>query len=58
MRLFKLLANWRWAEKITMREAAKEIGISAPTLCRVEKGEKMDGKTLSKILSWMMSEVE
>ncbi len=38
---------------LTVREAAKEIGISAPTLSRVERGYAMDGTTLATILRWL-----
>jgi len=38
---------------LTLREAAKQIGLSAPTLSRVERGLAMDGRTLAAILRWM-----
>ena len=53
MRLASLLSNWRWAEQITLRAAAAEIGVSIATLRRVEGGYPMDGRTLAKILNWM-----
>jgi transcriptional regulator with XRE-family HTH domain len=36
-----------------LREAAKEIGISAPTLLRVESGRMPDIDTFGKICRWM-----
>jgi hypothetical protein len=53
MRLATLLSNWRWAEQITLRTAAAEIGVSIATLRRVENGYPMDGRTLAKIFNWM-----
>ena len=58
MRLNVLIANWRWVNKITVREAAWEIGVNASTICRVEAGEKMDGVTLAKIIVWMTKPVD
>lgn len=37
----------------TLREAAKEIGISAPTLQRVEAGRLPDLRTFGKLCAWM-----
>ena len=56
MQLGVVLEKWRWAQKITFRDAAKSIGISYPTLNRIERGEAMDGKTLARILQWLFSE--
>lgn len=50
-----VLAAWRESKKLGMREAADEIGISAPTLCRIECGKTTpDAKTLVAILNWLM----
>ncbi len=51
-----LLRVWRSAEKESLREFASELGISAATLHRVEAGHYVDGSTLAKILTWLMSE--
>ena len=45
-------------EQITQQEAAKLIGIKSPTLHRIEHGDMMDGRTLAKILCWLMTEVK
>jgi transcriptional regulator with XRE-family HTH domain len=37
----------------TLRVAAKEIGISAPTLMRVESGRIPDVETFGKLCKWM-----
>lgn len=33
-----------------------EIGIAFATLSRIENGEMMDGATLGRILTWLLSE--
>lgn len=38
---------------IGLREAAKQIGTSAPTLCRVEKGKTPDVETFANICNWI-----
>lgn len=55
MRLGTILRKYRKMEELTVRDLALEIGLSAPTLSRIERGEKMDGDTLVKILGWMLS---
>lgn len=54
MKLCDVLRDWRWAQKINVRLVAKEIGISAATLSRIERGENCDAETLSKILVWLL----
>lgn len=55
LNLSKVLSSWRWAEKITTRQAAKIFGTSAATISRIERGENCDGETLGKILKWLLS---
>ncbi len=55
MKLGYVLKEWRWAKKLGVRAAAKLMGVSAPTLSRVERGENPDGKTLAKIIKWLLS---
>ena len=40
-------------DSMKLREAAKEIGISAPTLLRVESGRMPDIDTFGKICRWL-----
>jgi len=40
----------------SLREVARNMGMSAATLSRVERGEVMDGKTLASILRWLLVE--
>lgn len=56
MNIGKFLTSWRYAEKLGIREAAKEIGLSTATFNRVERGELMDGSTLSKIIIYLLQE--
>lgn len=55
MRLGDVIRRWRRSLDIGVREAAKQIGVSHGTLSRVERGEKMEGETLVKILRWLLS---
>ena len=57
MKLGEVLRQWRKMADLTVRQAAKEIGISFPTLSRIEKGYAMDGRTLARIQGWLTSEV-
>jgi transcriptional regulator with XRE-family HTH domain len=50
-----IIRSWRYAERLTVRDAAKILGTSAPTLSRIEHGEGCDGVTLAKILKWIMA---
>lgn len=46
-------------EKISSREAAKQMDISAATLCRFQKGDlSMDANTLIKICVWLSSKTK
>ena len=41
-KLGKLVATWRWAEKLTAREAAEMIGLTPSTYSRLERGYSVD----------------
>lgn len=58
MRLSEVIRKYRLMSEKTVRGLASEIGISAATLSRVENGDMMDGRTLTKILVWMMQVTE
>lgn len=53
MRLGKVLADYRYANRLGVRELAQDIGVSHPTLNRIEHDENCDGETLIKILAWL-----
>ena len=56
MQLADVLRKWRRASDLPLRSAAKQIGVTLPTLSRIERGEAMDGVTLAKILCWLVKE--
>ena len=58
MKLGDVLKTWRRVSELNIRDAAREIGIGVSTLSRIENGETMDGVTLSRILTWLMSEAK
>lgn len=56
MRVAELIINWRFIRKLNQRDAAKEMGISASSLCRIEKGIVPDGTTLVTLMNWLFGE--
>jgi transcriptional regulator with XRE-family HTH domain len=50
----KMLWSYRTLERMGVRELAKEAGISAATLSRIENGHMMDAKTLTTLTVWML----
>ena len=54
MKLGEVIADYRWANSIGVRELARTIGVSHDTLNRVERGEACDSGTLTKILGWLL----
>lgn len=56
MRLAHVLKTYRWAEKLTVRDMAKRLGVSAATLNRFEDGRgEMSGECMAKVLRWLLS---
>lgn len=55
MRLGNILLIYRLTRFFTVRTLAKQIGLSASTLSRVERGYAPDGFTLARILNWLMT---
>lgn len=58
MRLGVVIKKYRRIQEVDIREVAKEIGISAPTLMRIEHGRDCDAQTLRLILNWLMDDPE
>jgi len=56
MRLGEVIRKFRVMSELSQRDLAKQIGLNVSTLCRIENGEGMDGKTLAKVLLWLMEE--
>lgn len=54
--LGNVLRKWRLMRELGMREAAKEIGIGASTLCRIEGGKSADNDTLMTIMRWLFGD--
>lgn len=52
-KLGAVLRCYRLLKELDLRTLGKEIGISAPTLMRIEAGRATDADTLMKILNWM-----
>lgn len=55
-RLGEMCRLYRTVRGRSLREVAPEIGISAPTLMRIEAGQAFDADTLLKLWAWMLSE--
>ena len=56
--LQKLVHSKRKAGEKSLREAAEEIGVSAPTLQRVENGQIPNTASLLQIVSWLQVSME
>lgn len=54
MRLSEVLKRWRRMSDLTVRDAAKQMGIGFATLSRIENGGLMDGATLGKVITWLL----
>ncbi len=54
VRLGEVIKKWRVMSEQGLRETAKDIGINASTLVRIEAGEGMDAQTLAAVLCWLM----
>lgn len=52
--LGKVLKKYRMMSELTLRDVAYEMGISAPTLMRIESGSVPDGETLMAVFNWLM----
>ena len=45
---------WRHTVDMDNADVARDIGISVPTLYRLEKGKPVDGVTLAKVIIWLL----
>ena len=54
-RLGRMLRCYRQMHEVELRSVAKEIGISAATLMRLEHGYDCDAATMLKVLNWAMT---
>lgn len=51
----KLIADYRYMNRISVRALSKSIGISHATLNRVEHGAPCDGDTMIRLIGWLFS---
>lgn len=55
MNLARVLQVYRYHSCITVRDLAKQIGVSAATLNRFEDGRgELSGVCLAKVLTWLL----
>jgi transcriptional regulator with XRE-family HTH domain len=50
MKIGEVLRDWRLVEKMTLREAAPKLGLSVPTMQRIEQDKPIDGDTMWKLI--------
>ena len=53
MKIGEVMRKWRVVNERNLRDVAREIGIGAATLLRIEQGKMVDGKTILKVISWL-----
>jgi transcriptional regulator with XRE-family HTH domain len=51
----KVLKAFRQKHDISLRAFQKQIGISYPTLCRIESGKTMDQASMLKLINWLFN---
>jgi transcriptional regulator with XRE-family HTH domain len=51
--LAEMLTLYRAVHRQGMRELAKEIGVSAATVARIEAGKETDVATFLKLIAWL-----
>lgn len=56
MKLGTVIKGYMWANHITGRELAKELGLDHTLLHRFINGENTSSTALAKILTWLLSE--
>ena len=49
----QLIRAYRLKNKIRLRTLALDIDIPHATLVRIERGEKVDGVTMRKLINWL-----
>lgn len=56
-RLAQMLYLWRTVNRLSLRDAAAEIGTTCPTLMRIEHGHACDIDTWMKVQAWLFARV-
>lgn len=52
--LSKMFLAHRQKENLSQKDMAKQLGINASILCRIEKGTDVSLSTFGKLLAWMI----
>lgn len=58
MMIGKILADYRYANRLSLRELAKELNVSAATLCRIEQGKPMEQATIVRLFNLLFGSTE
>lgn len=58
MRLGGVLREWRTTRGATLKALAAEIGIPLAVLAKLERGGAVSGRTLGRLLVWLLAEGE
>jgi len=53
--LAEVLSQWRFAARLTVREAAARIGLAEATFSRLERGSRINVDTLRAVLYWLLA---
>lgn len=56
--LSKILKAWRYKEEMSMRDAAKWLGVSTATYWRIENGKPMEQKTIIKLINMLFGKLK
>lgn len=56
-RLAQMLYLWRTVNRLSLREAASQIGTTCPTLMRIEHGHMCDIETWMKLEQWFFERI-
>ena len=57
-RISEVIRGWRLHKELSLRAAARMMGIGTATLLRIEEGREPDLKTWLKIQNWLWKEPE
>lgn len=53
MKIGSVIHRWRTLSDQDLRSVAEEIGISSPTLMRLESGKDPSGETIARVIRWL-----
>lgn len=58
MKIGSVLKDYRYANRVGIRDVAQEIGVSVSVLSRIENGANFDCHAMGKIMLWLFSEMK